>query len=78
LRFSQYLLHRADFEDLRTADWAGPLSRKTSILYRDLLGAGVAKATLYALFGNKEGLVRAYLMARDEGIRRRMTRRLAR
>ena len=40
--------------------------------------AGVAKATLYALFGNKEGLVRAYLMARDEGIRRRMTRRLAR
>ena len=40
--------------------------------------AGVAKATLYALFGNKEGLVRAYLMARDEGIRGRMTRRLAR
>src|SRR5258708_14365828 len=40
--------------------------------------AGVAKATLYALFGNKEGLVRAYLMARDEGIRGRMTRRPAR
>jgi AcrR family transcriptional regulator len=40
--------------------------------------AGVAKATLYALFGNKDGLVRAYLMARDEGIRERMTRRLAR
>src|ERR1700730_2880585 len=40
--------------------------------------AGVAKATLYALFGNKEGLVRAYLMARDEGMRGRMTRRLAR
>jgi AcrR family transcriptional regulator len=40
--------------------------------------AGVAKATLYALFGNKEGLVRAYLMARDEGIRGLMTRRLAR
>jgi AcrR family transcriptional regulator len=40
--------------------------------------AGVAKATLYTLFGNKEGLVRAYLMARDEGIRGRMTRRLAR
>ena len=40
--------------------------------------AGVAKATLYALFGNKEGLVRAYLMARDEAIRERMTRRLAR
>src|ERR1700730_18949033 len=40
--------------------------------------AGVAKATLYTLFGNKEGLVRAYLMARDEGMRGRMTRRLAR
>jgi AcrR family transcriptional regulator len=40
--------------------------------------AGVAKATLYALFGNKEGLVRAYLMARDDSIRGRMTRRLAR
>jgi len=40
--------------------------------------AGVAKATLYTLFGNKEGLVRAYLMGRDEGIRGRMTRRLAR
>jgi len=40
--------------------------------------AGVAKATLYALFGNKEGLVRAYLMARDDAIRGRMTRRLAR
>src|SRR2546423_6138899 len=40
--------------------------------------AGVAKATLYALFGNKEGLVRAYLIARDEAIRGLMTRRLAR
>src|ERR1700730_19298604 len=40
--------------------------------------AGVAKSSLYALFGNKEGLVRAYLMARDEGIRGRMTRRPAR
>src|SRR5579859_2442116 len=40
--------------------------------------AGVAKATLYALFANKEGLVRAYLMGRDEGIRERMARRLAR
>ena len=38
----------------------------------------MAKATLYALFGDKEGLVRAYLMGRDEGIRGRMTRRLAR
>src|SRR5438874_6051666 len=39
--------------------------------------AGVAKATLYTLFGNKDGLVRAYLVARDEGIRERMTRQLA-
>src|ERR1700730_9086320 len=39
--------------------------------------AGVAKATLYALFGNKEGLVRAYLLAQEEGIRGRMTRRRA-
>src|ERR1700720_3273115 len=38
--------------------------------------AGVAKATLYALFGNKDGLVRAYLMVRDEAIRGRMIRRL--
>ena len=29
--------------------------------------AGVAKATLYTLFGSKDGLVRAYLEARDEG-----------
>src|SRR5437588_10040043 len=39
--------------------------------------AGVAKATLYTLFGNKDGLVRAYLMARDEAIRERITRALA-
>ena len=38
--------------------------------------AGVAKATLYTLFGNKDGLVRAYLQARDEGIRERITRAL--
>src|SRR3982074_7341 len=38
--------------------------------------AGVAKATLYALFGNKDGLVRAYLTARDEAIRERITREL--
>jgi AcrR family transcriptional regulator len=30
--------------------------------------AGVAKASLYNLFGNKEGLVRAYLEARHNGI----------
>lgn len=29
--------------------------------------AGVAKASLYNLFGNKEGLVRAYLEARHDG-----------
>jgi AcrR family transcriptional regulator len=38
--------------------------------------AGVAKATLYTLFGNKAGLVRAYLAARDEAIRERITREL--
>jgi AcrR family transcriptional regulator len=35
--------------------------------------AGVAKATLYTVFGSKDGLVRAYLTAHDEGIRERMT-----
>jgi AcrR family transcriptional regulator len=39
--------------------------------------AGVAKATLYTLFGNKEGLVRAYLSARHERTRERMSRELA-
>jgi len=38
--------------------------------------AGVAKATLYTLFGNKDGLVRAYLTARDEAIRERIAREL--
>jgi AcrR family transcriptional regulator len=28
--------------------------------------AGVAKATLYSVYGNKDGLVRAYLTAHDE------------
>jgi AcrR family transcriptional regulator len=27
--------------------------------------AGVSKATLYTIFGRKDGLVRAYLLARD-------------
>src|SRR5713226_8075501 len=39
--------------------------------------AGVAKATLYSLFGNKDGLVRAYLTAHDEGIRERISAELA-
>jgi AcrR family transcriptional regulator len=39
--------------------------------------AGVAKATLYTLFGNKDGLVRAYLTARHDRGRERMTRELA-
>lgn len=39
--------------------------------------AGVAKATLYTLFGNKDGLVRAYLVARHDLTRERMTRELA-
>src|SRR6185503_19540437 len=40
--------------------------------------AGVAKATLYSVFGSKDGLVRAYLSAHDDGIRQRMARELAR
>jgi AcrR family transcriptional regulator len=39
--------------------------------------AGVAKATLYTLFGSKDGLVRAYLIGRDEQTRERMSRELA-
>src|SRR5712664_4710880 len=39
--------------------------------------AGVAKATLYTLFGNKDGLVRAYLVARHDRTREQMTRELA-
>jgi AcrR family transcriptional regulator len=34
--------------------------------------AGVAKASLYNLFGNKEGLVRAYLAARHDGTTQRL------
>jgi AcrR family transcriptional regulator len=34
--------------------------------------AGVAKASLYNLFGNKEGLVRAYLAARHDGTTERL------
>jgi AcrR family transcriptional regulator len=40
--------------------------------------AGVAKASLYACFGSKEGLIRAYLEARQDAIKKRMTRELAR
>src|SRR5260370_42220187 len=39
--------------------------------------AEVAKATLYTLFGSKDGLVRAYLMARHDRTRERMARELA-
>jgi AcrR family transcriptional regulator len=39
--------------------------------------AGVAKATLYTQFGNKDGLIRAYLIARHDRTRERMTRELA-
>jgi AcrR family transcriptional regulator len=39
--------------------------------------AGVAKATLYSLFGNKDGLVRAYLVARHDRTRERMMQELA-
>src|SRR3982074_1432989 len=39
--------------------------------------AGVAKATLYTVFGSKDGLVRAYLLARHDRTREQMTRELA-
>jgi AcrR family transcriptional regulator len=39
--------------------------------------AGVAKATLYTLFGSKDGLIRAYLRARHDRTSERMTRELA-
>src|ERR1700735_3165416 len=39
--------------------------------------AGVAKASLYNLFGSKEGLVRAYLEARDDGTTPPLRRRSA-
>lgn len=39
--------------------------------------AGVAKATLYTLFGSKDGLVQAYLTERHEELRRRMSGELA-
>jgi AcrR family transcriptional regulator len=38
--------------------------------------AGVAKASLYSLFGNKEGLIRAYLRGRLERRQDRTVRRL--
>jgi len=40
--------------------------------------AGVAKATLYSAFGSKDELIRAYLTARHEVRRERMTSQLAR
>jgi AcrR family transcriptional regulator len=39
--------------------------------------AGVAKASLYSTFGNKEGLVRAYLEGRHEIVLERLTRAVA-
>jgi AcrR family transcriptional regulator len=39
--------------------------------------AGVAKASLYAVFGNKDGLVRAYLTDRHDATRRRLDHALA-
>ncbi len=39
--------------------------------------ARVAKATLYTVFGSKDELVRAYLQARHDRTRERMTRELA-
>jgi AcrR family transcriptional regulator len=40
--------------------------------------AGVAKASLYDCFGSKEELIRAYLTARHEARKARMTEKLAR
>jgi AcrR family transcriptional regulator len=40
--------------------------------------AGVAKATLYSVFGSKEELIRSYLAARHAARQERMTRGLAR
>ena len=40
--------------------------------------AGVAKASLYAAFGNKDGLVRAYLQGRHEERRKRILTRIER
>lgn len=39
--------------------------------------AGVAKATLYSLFGSKDELIRAYLQERHQRVRGRMERELA-
>jgi AcrR family transcriptional regulator len=39
--------------------------------------AGVAKATLYSIFGNKDGLIKAYLLSRHEGTRERIEGQLA-
>jgi AcrR family transcriptional regulator len=40
--------------------------------------AGVAKASLYATFGSKDGLIRAYLTSRIDARRQRIEQRLAR
>jgi len=40
--------------------------------------AGVAKASLYKVFGSKDELIWAYLMARHEATKQRMARELAR
>ena len=45
---------------------------------RVLERAGVAKASLYSTFGSKEELVQAYLQARAERRRRRISERIAR
>ena len=42
----------------------------------ELLRNGVAKATLYHAFGNKDGLIRAYLRARHDATSEKMSREL--
>lgn len=44
---------------------------------RILEEAGVAKASLYKFFGNKDGLVKAYLDQRQERVKERIARHLA-
>src|SRR6204780_3428239 len=45
---------------------------------RIIAHAGVAKASLYNIFGSKEELVRAYLESRHAGTRERISRALTR
>ena len=64
------------------------LAAATDLFYREgvhtvgidrvIARAGVAKATLYSIFGSKDGLIAAYLEARDREMRERVERMLDR